>query len=74
MATVTVTLTNKRCTDVLSAKYQLQWSELPDQTFGPFSYADARKELHVAAGYSPDLCRAVLVDAFLNGKAEAACP
>jgi hypothetical protein len=68
---VTVTCKCKPHADaILGARYTLSFSRLPDQTFGPYSFMDARGQLIVSALLSAPDARNLILDAYANGTAE----
>jgi len=54
-------------------RYTLTFSAPPDRTFGPYDFAEAGKELYVAALLPRMDARNLVLDAFANGSATAEC-
>lgn len=68
--TVTVTVLTKGLGALdRGATYQLEFSRLPGETFGPYRFRDAREQLNVAALLDRPDARDLLLDAWQAGAA-----
>lgn len=73
MSTVTITASKsrRRFGDETSQAFKLSFSQLPGDTFGPYSFTQAISQLRIAALLSPYAARTLVLDAATRGFATA---
>jgi hypothetical protein len=71
MAAKTVTVTNTVARGL--PRFTVQFSMLPDRTFGPWNFTQTVRDLTISALLTPMAARNLVLDAHAHGKASAAC-